>query len=179
MKMPSKLIASILTGALALGLVGCGNANTTHKSASNNEPKTAQEAKGHKSNKKSVKKTLSKPNPQKQINQNKQNNTRNKQIKSNRAKLTTNRAKLTKTEKKSLNSEPSSRPVVDLGDGVKGIVDRGAGQVYISFRINGHNIIVHGNDVQNDDNALDKAREIVAHKSEITKSQQIQANGTK
>ena len=55
-------------------------------------------------------------------------------------------------------------PTVNLGSGIKGHEDHGAGQTYVSFKMGNWLVTVHGNDVnQKNDTAEKEAKSLVAY----------------
>ncbi|MEJ6400022.1 hypothetical protein [Nicoliella lavandulae] len=60
-------------------------------------------------------------------------------------------------------SDTAGLPTVDLGSGIKGAKDGGAGQVFVSFNMGRWSIAVRGTDVNTSDTATPAAKQIVAY----------------
>lgn len=168
MKFNKKILTTLGIGIVALGLAGCSQSNSNHKTAST-IPKTSKVGKKKPSKKSNKNKDKSN---KKNSNSNSNSNNKNSEAistskNSSKSDSTANHmSRATSVNQSSTNYKKSSvdsegREIVDLGHGITGIEDRGAGQEYISFTLKGQKRIVHGNDVQNGQDALPKARSIV------------------
>lgn len=163
MKLSKKLLGITGVGLLALTLGGCGSHHATQHSGSTSTK--SEDVISHKSHSKKPTKKNTSHKSDKQDQDKKDNSASDS---ASHSSSSSESATPSHDNSNSASDNTSSNagmskdglPLVNLGHGIEGEEDRGAGQEYISFSVNGTPVIIHGNDVEPGESALSKAREV-------------------
>ena len=150
MKLSTKLIPLVIIGAV---MTGCGKQTSQ-------APQRA-----HHSEQSRVAATPRKSTVKRDLKMNRHGARQHNYSSSQRAKRTVQR-KINQQPRMKVGSARGSNdlPTVNLGFGIKGHQDRGAGQTYVTFKMGRWTLAVHGNDVnEKSDTAIKQAKQLVTY----------------